>query len=442
MFVVVILLLSGCTSPAPLPLPQIPELSRHNVIMISLDTLRRDHLGAYGCPDPVSPLLDRLAQRSVVCEDVASQSASTWTSHRSLFTGQYIAHHSAGDPLDGTTLASHFRDNGYATAAIVDGGKMHRRYGHAVGFEEYDDAGGRLEAIIPRAQQWITDHRETPFFLFLHTYDIHAPYNPLQHDDQVFLSNPDDIPVSYRTEAPIYLNTLNLNQTELKKLADLYKGGVRSCDRQLTELFNFLKAEGILTNTLVVFVSDHGESLGERMHLGHHEMYYAQLAVPLMMMIPEFPSRIVHGTVENIDIMPTLLDLMAWTLPEAIQGLSLRTAIVQGKVNQPERWHHAEHKRRTLFRDLDWKAIIGKDSSQDELYNLAVDPAEETNLIDQEQPRAQRMIDAIPGGLTYPGLDVRHCNENHKNLPLNISREKEDHILRQQLETLGYLSRE
>ncbi|MCD4653515.1 sulfatase-like hydrolase/transferase, partial [bacterium] len=229
---------SACSSSRPIELPELPAFKNVNIIIISLDTLRKDRLGAYGHPGSISPFIDRFTCSSVVFEDVASQSASTWTSHRSLFVSKYISRHTEGDPVSGSTLADRFRLAGYRTAAFVDGGKMHRRYGHSVGFDMYDDQGGHLKKIVPKAQQWILNHSSEPFFLFLHTYDIHAPYNPEDRDDQVFLGNY-TVPDSYRTEAPIYLNTLNLNSFELSRISLLYNGGVRSCDRQLAEFFRF-----------------------------------------------------------------------------------------------------------------------------------------------------------------------------------------------------------
>jgi len=429
--------LFACSLSEPRKPPVLPDLKNKNIIMISLDTLRKDRLGAYGHPDSITPFLDRLTSSSVVFEDVASQSASTWTSHRSLFVSKYVSSHTPGDPVPGTTLADHFKLAGYRTAAFVDGGKMHHRYGHSVGFDEFDDQGGHLKKIIPKARQWLIDRKQDKFFLFLHTYDIHAPYNPLDNDGKVFLGNK-TVPDEFRTGAPIYLNTLHLPPDQLERLSSLYNGGVRSCDHQLAEFFNFLKAEGFLDNTLIVIISDHGESLGERGKLGHHEMYYAQLAVPLIFRIPDFASRIVRGTVENLDIMPTVLNLVNLEIPQDLQGISQKDAIISGRVFNPLRYHLSENKRRTLFRDMDWKLITGRQKESDELYFLADDPAETNNQIINSQIIHTRLLNDMVKLIGATETSLRKPASS--DLKLEIFK-KDDAVLKQQLEILGYLEK-
>lgn len=415
-----------------------------NVILISLDTLRKDRLSAYGSPLSISPFLDRFCQSALVFEDVVSQSASTWTSHRSIFMSRYVHGHPVGDPDPSMTLAGQFQQAGYRTAAFVDGGKMHSRYGHAAGFDLYDDTGGHLESIVPRARQWLLDHctgdSDTPFFLFLHTYDIHAPYNPEDLDDRVFLGNT-TVPSTYRTEAPRYLNTLNLNREQLEQLSRLYNGGVRSCDRRLAALFHFLVSENIMDNTVVMLMSDHGESLGERRRLGHHEMYYVQLAVPLILKIPNFPARLVPGPVENLDIMPTLLNITNVPMPgppARIDGVSQLETIETGVQPLPDRYHLAENRQRTIFRDMGWKLIVSDQPDTDRLHNLADNPEETVDYLKDHPRRASELMQAMTKvtGQQEPALRKPAARE----LPVEIFKTG-DQKLKHQLEMLGYLDK-
>jgi len=437
--IICVCLASGCRRSA-----QTPETIRRpgaGVILISLDTLRKDRLGAYGFPDSVSPFLDRFCRTSVVFEDVASQSASTWTSHRSVFLSRYVHDHPAGDPDPSETLAGRFRAAGYRTAAFVDGGKMHQRYGHAAGFDSYDDEGGHLAAIIPKVRDWLLDHRdrqpETPFFLFLHTYDIHAPYNPEDRDDRVFLGNT-PVPPEFRTETPRYLNTLNLDRSQLELISRLYTGGVRSCDRRLATLFHFLAAEEFLEDTVIMIMSDHGESLGERNHLGHHEMYYVQLAVPLILHVPELASRIVPGTVENLDIMPTLLDITGNLSPGRFHGFSQTETIETGGIPMPDRQHLAENRERTIFRDLGWKLILNGDPSRDRLHNLAENPEETRNMLSEKPAEASALLKAMESVTGQTEAELR--TPAARDLPVEIFR-SDDRKLQEQLQMLGYIDK-
>jgi choline-sulfatase len=300
-----------------------PRFTQANVVVISIDTLRRDHLAPYGAPFETAAA-SRLAGEGVVFEHAVSQVPLTLPSHASLFTGLYPPHHAVRDNAgfvlepDASTLAEHFQAAGYKTAGFVSSYVLHSRWGIGQGHETYDDsfdyAGleGRsltdverpAEPVVEAAVAWLRQPQRAkrPFYLWIHLYDPHDPYVPA---DQ------------YRRRAPT-----------------AYAGEVMYADAQIARFLAALDTLGLRRNTVIVYLSDHGESLGDHGEPTHGIFLYgATLDVPLIIAPPPgatlgspaltLAGRRVGGLARLVDVTPTVLDLVGLPVPSGLDGVSL-----------------------------------------------------------------------------------------------------------------------
>ena len=300
-----------------------PRFSGANVVLVSIDTLRRDHLAPYGAPFETAAA-SRLAREGVVFEDAVSHVPLTLPSHASLFTGLLPRRHAVRDNggfvlgQDATTLAELLLGHGYRTAGFVGSYVLHSRWGIAQGYETYDDSFdySGLESrsltdverpagsVVDRALEWLrAKHRgERPFYLWVHLYDPHEPYAP---------------PDEYRRRA-----------------RTAYAGEVMYADAQVARLLDALDALSLRRNTVVVALADHGESLGEHGESTHGIFLYGStLDVPLIVAPPtgagpaRFPlalaGRRVSGLARLVDVTPTVLDLVGLPVPAGLDGASL-----------------------------------------------------------------------------------------------------------------------
>ncbi len=317
----------GVTTPknAPVTGPRFPGA---NVLVVSIDTLRRDHLAPYGAPFE-TPAASRLAREGVVFEHAVSHIPVTLPSHSSIFTGLYPPRHSVRDnggfvlPPSATTLAERLLARGYETAAFVGSYVLASRWGLAQGHQTYDDAfdyaglesrnladverpGGR---VVDAALAWLGARRRGhPFYLWVHLYDPHEPYTP---------------PAEYRAKAP-----------------SAYAGEVVYADAQVGRLLAALDGSGQRRNTVVFYVSDHGESLGEHGESTHGVFLYgATLDVPMILSVPPGSETTavgralaglrVRGLARLVDVTPTVLDLVGLDVPDGLDGSSLLPLVVR-----------------------------------------------------------------------------------------------------------------
>ncbi len=407
-----------------------------NLLVISLDTLRQDRVGAYGCPVPVSPFMDRFSHQAQLFTDVSSQSSNTIASHRALFTSKYPYTFHKGAINPDISLAGKMRAGGWETAAFVDGGKMHRSFGNHSGFTRYDDAGGGFNAVLPKARAWLQTTDRGKFFLFLHTYDIHSPYAP-PYPYSKLLTSFETPRLDLAGKHPPFLTSLDLSKDDLRYISDQYDGSVRACDADLMAFFDFLREENLLDNTIVVILSDHGESLGERDLIGHRRLYNVQLKVPLMIRIPGHRTRMVSGPVENIDLMPTLLTLFGQDLTAPSQGMDLSPFFMTpGSRISSDRLHLSETTNKAVQSTDGWKYILREVPEDDEMYFLETDPEELTNLTDRDPHRAEQLKERFR---TMTGRALETLRIPHKEAHSIKLINSEESKLKQQLEVLGYL---
>ncbi len=373
--VATLLIVLGCSGDDPTPW----RGGSPNVILISIDTLRADHLGVYDYERDTSPHLDSLAETSVVYRRAYAPTPWTLPSHAAMLTGTHpylmdMRDRSSAVPESAPRLAALLSGLGYQTAAFVDSAPLDyvgAGRGFATGFDTYEHAHESVHEARPvysatetvdRAQAWLSQRDpESPFFLFLHTKAVHsAPANAIAEEDYVL---PYDCPRPWRfqfsdaetVEAALgpdvlaaaggtnYLTRINsairsgrpvesvVDEARTQAIIDLYDGCIAAVDAQLGRLFESLNAQGLLDETLVVVTSDHGESFLEHGMMLHGQTYEPLLHVPLIVRFPRWREGLEIGEpVELMDIAPTI----AAVLETPIEGMTGR--ILAGLPGVPE----------------------------------------------------------------------------------------------------------
>jgi arylsulfatase A-like enzyme len=332
------------------------------VLLISLDTLRQDHLGCYGYGRNTSPNIDRFAREDAVLFEAAyAQAPYTLPSHMSIFTGLYPEAHGVLMPrvVDESgeirvarlssripTLAEVLAQQGFTTSAFTDGLLVKGKYGFDRGFEEYrDEYRERHEENGFRKygkalRRWVRWHSDEDFFLFVHTYDVHEPYVAPEPFRSRFAGEPAgrELP----SASLMYCSLLAKHEdrelhryTSLEGLVNAYDGGIAFVDDELGKLFDLLKREGLWEEALVVITSDHGELFMENgLMIGHGlTLYNEETLVPLLIKFPgsAHAGKRVDHIVESVDIMPTVLAALNVPVPADLQGQDLIAGLEEGR---------------------------------------------------------------------------------------------------------------
>jgi arylsulfatase A-like enzyme len=377
-----------------------------SLVLVSLDTVRRDHLSLYGYARQTSPHLDALAPGAVVFDEAFAQHVNTHPSHASMFTGLYPNVHGSiyngmRLPPGPATLAELLADAGFRTAAFVSGATLVAQTGLDRGFEVYDDdlRGARRAGrdTVRLARAWLEARGPGErSFLFVHLFDAHGPYTPEQ---EVFHSAQpgqrlERIPAYQRVRDAAGEVVLDLND-----YVDRYDAMIRYCDEQLGELLEAVDLE----RSVVVVLADHGETLGERYHVLDHggQTTDEQTRIPLVIRAPGLSPRRVDGLVETVDLLPTLLELLGLPAPLDVQGHSLLpllegredgkqevfSSAVAVSARHADRGYDLElggqiHALRTARWKLVRYPLVGGEAL--ELFDLERDPGETTDLADAE----------------------------------------------------------
>ena len=280
------------------------------VIVVDIDTLRADHLGTYGYPRATSPNLDAFARRGVQFDWTFSQAPYTLPSQTSILTALYPSSHLVlhdGDRLspEHVTLAERFAGAGWTTAAFVDGGYLKPHFGLDQGFASYLDLnGGGLQAGEPRIREWLGEHREERFFLFVHTYDVHSPYAPPAPYRERFASlvappsagfEPtsevlEAIRLAQYSDSPVRLEANDLAYAEA-----MYDAEIAYVDAWFGRLQTTLSELGLAESTVVAVVSDHGEEFGEHGSVLHEKLYTSVTHVPMLVAGPACRATAASG---------------------------------------------------------------------------------------------------------------------------------------------------
>ena len=429
----------------------------YNVILISLDTLRADHLGCYGYPLPTSPNIDRFALKSVVFE--SSFSNATWTlpSHMSLMTSQYPSQHGVVDTdtrLSNTkkTLAQVLHKQGFFTAAFTAGYMVSAIFGFERGFdtykEDYDEKqeeggkGWRLQNVARRLSFWLNENADRKFFLFVHAYDTHEPFighkylkefEP-EYDGRLnflnnyadFRSHPDYPKYKVMTndlmptinkfyEKVINAKKIDMREQDIRHIRALYDNEIRYVDHYFGKLIETLEAKDLMKKTVILLWSDHGEELMERGAIQHGASVYEELIhVPLIIYLPGYKTPVRRQElVQSIDIAPTILDILGLESVEDFQGISLFS-------DKAPRDHYAvvEQTRYNAIRSQTHKLLFDGKNDSVQLFDLKADPAETTDVGTKNPLLVKDLLDRLLNILGKVRLDDK---------------------MKQKLKALGYL---
>lgn len=401
---VVFFVVSGCGKKEPV---------KPNVIIISIDTLRADHLGCYGYPRPISPAIDKIASQGLLFEDVSTTSPWTLPAHASLLTGLYPSRHGVKSEnskisVDITTLASVLAQNGFATGAVVNSEYLGREYGFAQGFDFYSrlpeihNALGVATAITAQAVDWLAENKNERFFLFLHYYDVHSDYSSLRRYETQFVGPYSGL-VDGSTSQLLRFRKgqFDLNKADVKHLSDLYAAGVRQMDDDLKKLFAFLKKQKLLDKTLLIITSDHGEEFLDHGGVLHGRTQFQELIhVPLIIRAPGIPrDKRINYPASLVDVMPTVLTMLDIPAPSSIDGIDLSSLWQKGGTQPPTTFIFAEadhynikHDIKRAIRHQQYKLHYDLLTKETQLYDLANDPKEKVNIISEHNPMAESLL--------------------------------------------------
>ncbi len=355
------------------------------VILISIDTLRADHLPIYGYGKVKTPAIDALAADGIVFNRAYAHSPQTLPSHAAILTGELPFETGVRDnvgftlPPDRPTLAQLLSGQGFATGGIASAFVLRKETGIARGFDFYDcelppsapdmpmgevQRSG-LESLAV-AERWVEGRSSPRFFLFLHIYEPHAPYTP---------------PARYAQYAP-------------------YDGEVAFSDEIVGRLIDFLRGRGLYDRALIVFFSDHGEGLGDHGEEEHGLFLYDEtIRVPLVIKLPGQASRgrRVQQPVQHLDLVPTVLDLVGAAVPKSLRGRSLRPVLESAGARLPEPGFYSEAFYSRYH--FGWSELVALTDARyrfikaprSELYDLPQDPRQERNIIAEHQQTASAM---------------------------------------------------
>lgn len=404
-----------------------------NVVLITIDSLRADHLGCYGYRHNTSPNIDRLAAQGAVAENLFCSAIPTHPSYTTLYTGQHAIRHKivahAGKNVlarEAPFLPEFFLHEGYTTCAADN--LMRNRLWFGRGYEYYIDSSLKRPLIVnvtcedlhARVVPWLRSHAGEPFFLFLHYWDTHYPFTPPPSYRHLFYEgdNPTD-PENHSLDKwwdfpfgmiarDTWLRTPDGPVTDPAYLTALYDQELLYLDDHLPELLGALDDLGLTENTLVLLVADHGESLTEHnIFCEHHGLYDCVLHIPL---IARLPGRIPSGvrlpqTLQMQDVAPTILEAAGLPIPKEMDGKSfwpLLTGEAQdGGTSRVVSLESSWQCKWSLRTDR-YKLIVSRiqdfyGNPMRELYDLEADPREEHNLADREEALVRQMEQELEG---------------------------------------------
>lgn len=398
-----------------------------NIILITLDTVRADHIGVYKKGEKsFTPNIDKLANEGVLFEHCVAHSPLTLPSHVSILSGTYPLYNQVRDngsflvPQELKLISEVFKDNNYSTSAFIAAFVLHSKWGLSQGFDNYSDDFDlskyknislstiefKAEKVLNKAKTWIKENKKVKFFSWIHLYDPHFPYSPPPPFDDEYKD-------------------------------DLYKGEIAYTDFMLGKFIEFLKNEGILDNTIIIITGDHGEGRGDHEEELHgFFIYESTIHVPTLIRAPfKYSINNYKKTMEHVDLMPTILDIAGLPLPEFCQGRSLLGEL-NGK--EPEkndiaytetyypRFHYGWSELKALYLD-NYKFIL---APKPELYDISTDKSESDNIYFKKFKRSKEIKEMLE-------IFLKKHSENNIS-PLKNSKMSSADI--QRFKSLGYLS--
>jgi len=378
--------------------------SSPNIILISIDALRADHLRCYGYSRNTSPNIDSFAKRSILFKHCYAHEIWTLPSHMSMLTSLYpITHGVCGDhglnPAI-VTLAEVLKNEGYKTMAFTNGAVWTAPYwGFGKGFDHYSNVKEKnAEQQNALIRKYLEKYDEGKLFLFIHYFDVHSDFNKLPYEapspfDTMFSAGyggnyeggSDGISASEYL-GYINKNSIKLQENDLNYIISLYDNGIAYMDKCIGDLFTMLHNMDLFDNSLIIITADHGEEFQEHGYMLHGNTYYYEeiVHVPLIAKFPKANSKgekIINDLVESIDIMPTIIDLLSIKKP-LMQGKSL-IGLIDGNEEGKEYVFGFGCVGRLFIRSGRWKMLNDSGLKEDrfKLFDLHNDPMERVNLI-------------------------------------------------------------
>jgi choline-sulfatase len=401
-----------------------------NIILISMDALRWDRTGVSGNPDGLTPNLDQFAEEAVVFHDATASAPWTLPSHMSVWTGRWPSVHQVTNklrPLSGgqmveTSLSAGIEtfpdlliQSGRKAVGFTGGAGVQGRYGFGRNFETYldDRYFGGMDYSIPPALAWLKSNTDTPFFMFLHGYDVHGQFDlPQTQIDAItgysgVLNGSKGEQAKLREQGlenidepgdPAHLHGA-LDEADAEFLAKVYDGKVRIADERVGTFLSQLKALGLYDRSIIILMSDHGDEFMEHGGLDHGAtLYQEQLHVAMLIRFPGYGRRHdIQTPVRTLDIFPTVFDAIGLSGPANVDGASLLPLLRGEKLELPVRAetdyrlfvHHRMH------REGKYKLILDLLDGKRELYDLEADPGETKDLSSGDPRRTYEMEQAL-----------------------------------------------
>lgn len=423
---------------------------RPNVILITIDALRADHLGCYGYERDTSPHIDKFAKEGTLFRQAIASCSSTFASLPSLFTSTYYYTHGVknwGSTINPKvpTLAQILKENGYYAGAICAEDFFVNILGLDKGFDTVS-TGIDLKAgeITEKALVWLKKNKRKIFFLWLHYFDTHEPYRPPSPFDKMFVKDKTDgniklVPIlkDNPSDSGIFGGVGGVEERQLiNGIRDMdfyisqYDGAIRFVDEQIGILLDGIGKLKLNENTIIIITADHGESMGEHnLYFSHGRFLYDELLkVPLIIKVSNLipKVKVIKTQVKLLDVMPTILDILGIRPKRRIEGASL-LPLIHGKENKslsPFAFSYINTERYSI-RTEGYKLICFKSENKYELYNLKDDPKELDNLV-KFGGRQFEFLKAKLDKYMEEGLTMKEKTQN-----------LEEHI-KEKLKSLGY----
>lgn len=433
-----------------------------NVVVISIDCLRADHVGVYGYERPTTPFIDGFAEDGVVFDHAVSASSWTIPSHMSMFTGLPPMVHGVNDSPDNfwagrartlaptvPYLAEILAESGYETAGVVSSAPMSPRYGFERGFGVYRVHAAKAEEVVDSAIDLVARADDRPWFLFVHFIDPHWPYMPMVEFRSYakefiarFGDRPDDISELIERHQGKALNALPEDADDIRTL---YDAAIAYVDRELGRFFAELQERGRYDDALIVLTGDHGEAFYDHETFGHAKTLYQELThVPLIVKWPGgTPAGREKTPVSHVDVFPTVIETAGIEVPP-MEGASLKHPPNRRAIVLDASWEDRFRRETMLavrrgdykyiavvpfasFDELSLRSVI-----REELYDVVNDRGETKNLIEDPPVALAPFRERLK---TYMDA-ARHYRARHEGEPIDI-----DDDTRRSLEALGYVSR-
>ncbi|HPD32084.1 MAG TPA: sulfatase [Phycisphaerae bacterium] len=379
-----------------------------NVILITISSLRADHVGCLGYERDTTPHLDAFAKENLLFSNAYAVSSWMMPAHGTVFTGLYPSGHGATHvdkdlSVHPQTLAEILKDYGYYCAAFCCNPRLDTEHGFGQGFDFYDDFSVRLileslelsgkevnidqsrtnPLVNDAAVRWLQCNRHRPFFLFLHYYDTHWDYVPAKpYGTEYDADYKGPIDGTNIAREPLFSNPPA--EEDIRHIVALYDGEVRQTDDDLGEMLSFLDDCGLMEDSLVVVMGDHGEQFYEHGHTSHHGIFDELLHVPVMVSAPKLSQKCgrIESLISQIDVMPTILEYLAIPIPTQCEGRSL-VPLLMGNSQAVNEYVFAEYTggaapNAYIIRSLQHKCVVAEGVTF--AYDLTKDLGEQRKL--------------------------------------------------------------